>query len=286
MNYVETQTLFQRLGDIRQDNAKGNVWLRGFGGKLNTFSGGRLSDFEMGYSGYQFGADKHLADDINVSGGLFMGTTHASPHYRGGDGTAKSEHVGGYLTWVADNGFYIDQVIKINRIRNQFKVKDSQQNLVSGQAKSTGFTFSVEAGRRFHFSPDDQGFYLEPQAQITAGRQKGSQTRASNGLVIEFKDYHSVNGRAGALAGYSQKSGATNYNVYFKTGVEREFSASMQYALNGSTEKADFSGNALRNGLGVSADIDTAHHLYLEADLTTGQRFDQRQLNAGYLFSF
>lgn len=286
MNYVETQTLFQRLGDIRQDNAKGNVWLRGFGGKLNTFSGGRLSDFEMGYSGYQFGADKHLADDINVSGGLFMGTTHASPHYRGGEGTAKSEHVGGYLTWVADNGFYVDQVVKINRIRNQFKVKDSQQNLVSGQAKSTGFTFSVEAGRRFHFSPDDQGFYLEPQAQITAGRQKGSQTRASNGLVIAFKDYYSVNGRAGALAGYSQKSGATNYNVYFKTGVEREFSASMQYALNGSTEKADFSGNALRNGLGVSADIDTAHHLYLEADLTTGQRFDQRQLNAGYRFSF
>lgn len=286
MNYVETQTLFQRLGDIRQDNAKGNVWLRGFGGKLNTFSGGRLSDFEMGYSGYQFGADKHLADDINVSGGLFMGTTHASPHYRGGDGTAKSEHVGGYLTWVADNGFYVDQVVKINRIRNQFMVKDSQQNLVSGQAKSTGFTFSVEAGRRFHFSPDDQGFYLEPQAQITAGRQKGSQTRASNGLVIAFKDYHSVNGRADALAGYSQKSGATNYNVYFKTGVEREFSASMQYALNGSTEKADFSGNALRNGLGVSADIDTAHHLYLEADLTTGQRFDQRQLNAGYRFSF
>lgn len=286
MNYVETQTLFQRLGDIRQDNAKGNVWLRGFGGKLNTFSGGRLSDFEMGYSGYQFGADKHLADDINVSGGLFMGTTHASPHYRGGEGTAKSEHVGGYLTWVADNGFYVDQVVKINRIRNQFKVKDSQQNLVSGQAKSTGFTFSVEAGRRFHFSPDDQGFYLEPQAQITAGRQKGSQTRASNGLVIAFKDYHSVNGRAGALAGYSQKSGATNYNVYFKTGVEREFSASMQYALNGSTEKADFSGNALRNGLGVSADIDTAHHLYLEADLTIGQRFDQRQLNAGYRFSF
>lgn len=286
MNYVETQTLFQRLGDIRQDNAKGNVWLRGFGGKLNTFSGGRLSKFEMGYSGYQFGADKHLADDINVSGGLFMGTTHASPHYRGGEGTAKSEHVGGYLTWVADNGFYIDQVVKINRIRNQFMVKDSQQNLVSGQAKSTGFTFSVEAGRRFHFSPDDQGFYLEPQAQITAGRQKGSQTRASNGLVIAFKDYDSVNGRAGALAGYSQKSGATNYTVYFKTGVEREFSASMQYALNGSTEKADFSGNALRNGLGVSADIDTAHHLYLEADLTTGQRFDQRQLNAGYRFSF
>lgn len=286
MNYVETQTLFQRLGDIRQDHAKGNVWLRGFGGKLNTFSGGRLSDFEMGYSGYQFGADKRLADDINVSGGLFMGTTHASPHYRGGEGTAKSEHVGGYLTWVADNGFYIDQVVKINRIRNQFMVKDSQQNLVSGQAKSTGFTFSVEAGRRFHFSPDDQGFYLEPQAQITAGRQKGSQTRASNGLIIAFKDYYSVNGRAGALAGYRQKSGATNYNVYFKTGVEREFSASMQYALNGSTEKADFSGNALRNGLGVSADIDTAHHLYLEADLTTGQRFDQRQLNAGYRFSF
>lgn len=286
MNYVETQTLLQRLGDIRQSDAQGNVWLRGFGGKLSSFAGGKLSGFDMSYSGYQFGVDKNLVEGKKVFGGMFMGVTHASPDYRGGDGTAKSEHFGGYLTWVADNGFYIDQVLKINRVSNQFNVKDSEQNQVSGQAKSTGISVSIEAGKRFSFSPDDKGFYLEPQAQVTAGRQKGSQTRASNGLVIAFKDYNSIHGRISALAGFSQKSEAVNYNVYVKTGVEREFSANMQYALNGSTEKADFSGNGWNNGLGVSASINNTHNFYLEADLTTGQRFDQRQINAGYRFSF
>ncbi len=274
------------MGDIRQSSGTGNVWLRGYGGKLSSFSSGKLSGFDMDYSGFQFGVDKNLIEGKKLYGGLFMGTTHASPKYRGGDGTAESQHFGAYLTWMADNGFYIDQVYKINRLSNQFDVKDSQQNQVSGKAKSTGYSASVEAGKRFSFSANNQGFYLEPQVQLTAGRQKGSQTRASNGLVIAFKDYDAVNGRISALAGYSEDKAGSKYNVYVKTGLVREFSANMQYALNGSREKTDFRGNGWNNGLGVSASLNNVHNFYLEADLTTGQRFDQRQVNAGYRFSF
>lgn len=286
LNYAETQTLLQRMGDIRQSNNTGNVWLRGFGGKFDAFPGGKLSQFSMSYSGYQFGADKNIAEDQNLFAGLFMGATTASPNYRGGDGSAESQHFGAYLTWVADNGFYLDQLIKFDRLSNQFSVKDSQNNSVEGTGKTSGFSAAIEAGKRFSFAPDHQGFYLEPQMQLTAGKQKGTEIKASNGLRISFKDYDSVIGRVSALAGYSSDTEAGQLNVYYKTGIVREFSANTEYRLNGSPEKNDFRGNWWNNGIGVSASLNKTHNFYLEADLSTGHRFNQRQVNAGYRFSF
>ncbi len=286
LNYAETQTLLQRMGDIRQSKNSGNVWLRGFGGKFDSFPGGKLSQFSMSYSGYQFGVDKNIAEDQNLFAGLFMGATTASPNYRGGDGSAESQHFGAYLTWVADNGFYIDQLIKFDRLSNQFSVKDSQNNSVAGTGKTSGFSAAIEAGKRFSFAPDNQGFYLEPQMQLTAGKQKGTEIKASNGLRISFKDYDSVIGRVSALAGYSSDTEAGQLNVYYKTGIVREFSANTEYRLNGSPEKNDFRGNWWNNGIGVSASLNKTHNFYLEADLSTGHRFNQRQVNAGYRFSF
>lgn len=286
MNLAETQPLLQRLGEIRNNHSQGNVWLRGIDGKMNASSAGKLDGFRMHYSGFQFGADKNLSESKQIYGGLFMGINHASPHYRGGRGTVRSEYGGGYLTWVTETGFYVDQVLKINRISNQFGVKDSQQNPVSGQAKSSGITVSTEVGQRFSFSPDEQGLYLEPQAQITLAHQKSAQTRASNGLAIHFDHYHSAYGRISTLAGFSQTQGDIHYDAYIKTGLEREFSARMRYTLNGSAESADYSGNGWNNGLGITARFRNTHHLYLEADLTRGERVDQRRINAGYRFSF
>ena len=42
INYAETQTLMQRMGDLRQNSGDNNAWLRGFGGKFNSFAGGKV----------------------------------------------------------------------------------------------------------------------------------------------------------------------------------------------------------------------------------------------------
>ncbi len=39
----------------------------------------------MGYSGIQFGGDKRLSDVMPLYVGLYIGSTHASPDYSGGD---------------------------------------------------------------------------------------------------------------------------------------------------------------------------------------------------------
>lgn len=47
----------------------------------------------MSYSGIQFGGDKRLSDVMPLYVGLYIGSTHASPDYSGGDGTARSDYM-------------------------------------------------------------------------------------------------------------------------------------------------------------------------------------------------
>lgn len=285
MSYAEMQTLMQRMGDVRQGKTEGNVWLRGVDGRFSGFANGKLSDFSLNYSGYQFGVDKRVSEDLPVYLGLFMGMTEGSPNYNRGSGTTKSEHFGLYGTWLNDAGYYIDGVMKFNRMRNQFSVSDTQNNAVSGNGVSSGMSVSLEAGKKISFSSNGEGFYLEPQLQFTAGHQNGSSVRASNGLNIDLSNYKTLVSRADLVAGYEINQNDYKLNTYIKSGMMREFSGNASYALNGSTEKISFKGNGWNNGAGVSAQLSN-HTVFLEADILDGQRFNQRQINAGYRFSF
>ncbi len=284
MNYAETQTLLQRMGDVRQGQRAGNVWLRGTGGRFDGFASGKLSQFSLNYSGYQFGVDKRLADEVPVYLGFFMGASHGSSGYQGGSGTMQSTHFGLYTTWISDAGFYLDSVTKINRLRNQFSVLDTQGNRVSGKGVSSGISASLEAGKRFSLS-GREGLFLEPQLQFTLAHQNNAAVHASNGLDIKLSDYRSLQARASVLAGYAINQPGYRLNAYLKTGAMREYAGHAAYALNGSREKLSFQGTGWNNGVGVSTQL-RDHTLFMEADITDGSRFDQRQLNAGYRFSF
>ncbi|GKX58281.1 hypothetical protein SOASR031_05960 [Leminorella grimontii] len=286
MNYAENQTLMQRMGDLRQSGERGNVWIRGYGGKFDAFASGKLSGFDMGYSGVQIGADKRISNEIPLSIGLFMGSTHASPDYRGGDGTASSDYMGMYASYMAQGGFYSDLVLKASRQKNSFSVLDSQNNGVNADGSASGFSASLEAGQKFSLNQTGNGFYVEPQAQFTYSHQNAMGMKASNGLNIDLSSYESMLGRASVLLGYETITGNSKLNVYLKTGALREFSGDTDYRLNGSKEKHSFKGNGWNNGLGISAQLNKQHTLYLEADYTSGNAFDQRQVNGGYRFSF
>ncbi|GKX61574.1 hypothetical protein SOASR032_01430 [Pragia fontium] len=286
MNYAETQTLLQRMGDLRQNSDRGNMWLRGFAGKFDSFSGGKLSRFDMSYSGMQLGADKRLSAELPLFIGLFMGQAHGSPDYRSGDGTTKSDSAGLYATYLASNGFYLDGVAKYTHVKNSFNVKDTQDNRVSGNGNADGFSVSLESGQKFSLNQPGNGFYIEPQAQFTYSHQGASNIVASNGLKIDLGSYESMTGRASTLLGYELSQGDNTFNVYLKTGIVREFEGDVDYRLNGSAENHTFKGNWWNNGVGVSAQLAKQHTFYLSADSSTGHKFDQRQINGGYRFSF
>ncbi|PNC07242.1 autotransporter outer membrane beta-barrel domain-containing protein, partial [Enterobacter cloacae] len=286
MSYAENQTLMQRMGDMRRNGSHGNMWLNGYGGSFNSFSGGRLSGFNMDYSGLQIGADKRLAEDIPVWAGAFIGSTHASPDYRGGTGTTRSDYAGLYASYASPEGFYSDAVLKLGRQKNSFRVRDSQNNQVSASGSASGVSASLEAGKRFSLPLRSGGYYAEPQLQFTWSHQNATDMKATNGLHIGLGSYESLLGRAGILLGYENDAGSSRINTYFKTAAIREFAGDTGFSLNGTRENHSFRGNGWNNGVGISAQVRDAHILHAEADYTTGSRFNQTQLNIGYRFSF
>ena len=282
MNYVETQTLLKRLGDMRTSGEFGDVWLRGFTGKLDSFSSGKLSQFDMRYHGFQFGADKQLSESSPFVIGAFVGQTYGDPNYRKGDGSLRSFNTGVYATYLDNSGFYIDSVAKYDRLKNQFKVRDTANNRVQGSGHSNGIGVSMELGQKFKIND----FYIEPQTQLSYSHQNGTTINASNGLNVKLGNYNSLLGRASALFGYEYKSDKNSINLYAKTGIVREFDGDTYYKLNNHKESHSFKGNWWNNGVGINAQINQNHNIYLDLESSPGNKFDLLQVNGGYRYSF
>ncbi|OCG23752.1 hypothetical protein A9G11_05210 [Gilliamella sp. wkB108] len=282
MSYVETQTLLQRLGDMRHSGQYGDVWLRGFSGKLDSFSGGKLSKFDMNYHGFQLGADKQFSEDSPFVIGAYVGQTYGDPNYRHGDGSLKSFNTGIYATFFDNDGFYIDSVAKYARQRNHFKVRDTANNHVQGTGHTNGLGLSVELGKKFKIND----FYIEPQTQFSYTHQNSASIHATNGLNVKLGDYNSLIGRASALFGYEINSDNSNINIYAKTGIVREFDGDTYYKLNNSKESHSFKGNWWNNGVGISAQLNQQHTIYFDLESSPGNKFDLLQVNGGYRYSF
>ncbi|XNM80667.1 autotransporter outer membrane beta-barrel domain-containing protein [Escherichia coli] len=69
LNYVENRTLMQRMGDLR-NQSKDVISGCAVMGDADSFASGKLSGFDMGYSGIQFGGDKLLSDVMPLYVGL------------------------------------------------------------------------------------------------------------------------------------------------------------------------------------------------------------------------
>lgn len=288
LNYVDTQTLLQRLGELRTTKNEGNFWIRSFAGKLSSFSGQQLSGFDMNYRGVQLGIDKRFGmKNGQLYTGLMVGITDADPNYRGGQGTTKDYHLGLYSTYLFDNGIYIDGILKYTHMRNRFKVKDTAGDSVSGQGSSNGYSASIEGGKRFYFAKNkDQGYYLEPQAQLTYGHQGSMTVNADNGLKTVLNDYNYTLGRVSLIAGYQMIQGDNPIEIYMKTGYVREMSADVKYKRGQQTHRYDFRSGWWDNGVGVNAQLNKRHNIYAELDYATGSRFNKKQVNIGYRYNF
>lgn len=285
-NYIENQTLLQRLGNLRNQSEETNTgfWLRSYGGKLNSFSGQGARGFDMPYVGTQGGIDGkvELTNADLIVGGV-VGLTRGNPNYDGGKGTLKNYHAGVYATYYHDNGIYVDGLAKYNNTRNHFSVNDTAGTRVKGTGRTQGYAVSLETGKRFMLSQQKQGAYIEPQTQITQGYQNSDRVRASNGLKVTLKDYNSTQGRVGVNLGY-QTMGKAPVNIYLKGNFTREMNGSTAYKLNNSKHKYSFKSNWKSGGIGGSINLNGNHNVYADVEYAKGGRFNQRQLNLGYSY--
>ncbi len=292
LNYAETQTLLQRMGDLRQGENRTGAWARVFGGKFDSKGDHFLNGFDMTYSGIQVGADKKIAlqngkGSVYV-GGMF-GYSKGDLDYGAGSGSIDSKTLGAYGTYVAPTGFFTDLVLKYGWMKNDFKVLDTAGTWVTGNDMNTsGLSASLEVGQRIHFDHQKkEGWYLEPQAQLSVGHQGGGSFNASNGLRVNVDSYNSTLGRLGVNVGYEMKSGKNPINVYAKTSYVHEFDGDVGYRMNGISEQTSFGGSWWTYGVGVTAQINKNHNVYLDIERASGGKFTQPwSINGGYRFQW
>lgn len=294
ISYVEMQTLMKRMGDLRQGAERNGVWAKVYGGEFESDGDSFIRGYDMDYSGLQVGGDRKFVlkdgkGDVYL-GGMFNYTKGDLDYGRNGDGSIDSKALGIYGTYVAPSGFYTDLVLKYSWMDNDFKALDSAQERVTGSNIETGgFSASLEVGKRFFLQKEKekQGWYIEPQAQISFGHQSGDSFTASNGLQVRVDDYNSLLGRIGANIGYEIKGGKNPINLYGKVSYVHEFDGDVDYRLNGTRVSTDFGDHWWTYGVGVTAKLGTRHNVYLDIEKASGEKFDQSWgINGGYRYSW
>ena len=150
--------IHQRLGEVK-NGEKGNVWVRNVNSrqKLAALSTGEseTSGFKQNVHSVQVGADAAVTDNLRVGG--FVGRSQANVDFSGhyGDGKVRSNSVGLYAAYLADNGIYVDNIVKYSRLHaNSDHTEKRHYN---------AYTISSELGKRFSLAND---WTITPQAQL------------------------------------------------------------------------------------------------------------------------
>ena len=150
--------IHQRLGEVK-NGEKGNVWVRNVNSrqKLAALSTGEseTSGFKQNVHSLQVGADAAVTDNLRVGG--FVGRSQANVDFNGdyGDGKVRSNSVGLYAAYLADNGIYVDNIVKYSRLHaNSDHTEKRHYN---------AYTISSELGKRFSLASD---WTITPQAQL------------------------------------------------------------------------------------------------------------------------
>ena len=150
--------IHQRLGEVK-NGEKGNVWVRNVNSrqKLAALSTGEseTSGFKQNVHSLQVGADAAVTDNLRVGG--FVGRSQANVDFSGyyGDGKVRSNSVGLYAAYLADNGIYVDNIVKYSRLHANSNYTEKRHY--------NAYTISSELGKRFSLAND---WTITPQAQL------------------------------------------------------------------------------------------------------------------------
>lgn len=287
-NLVETKNILNRVSDIRNDKADNNLWIRGYNGKINAFESGMLSGFDMKYNALQIGWDNKLS--TNTQGNFYLGAavgyTYGDQDHDFGSAKMKSYNASLYGSYMTEDHLYADVVLKYARLNNDFKVTSLGGNSVKGDTKTNSYSLSAGVGKRIYLSSKDQGWFIEPQAQLTATHIDAASYRASNGLRVKLDSQNSTLGRFGGSVGYDINQSNLPTTIYAKAALVREFAGGADYYLNNAKEHHSFKGSWGQYGIGVSTNFTPNQQLYVDFEADRGGRFKQRQLNMGYSLSF
>ena len=270
----ENNDMNKRLGEVRASEGSQGIWARMARGQSKYGQQGIKNQ----YNYYQLGYDSKISDDW-ILGGAFT-YTDGDSSYTNGSGTNKHTGFAVYGSNLRDDGSFIDLIAKYAHMKNDFDVNGG---VGSGDYSTNGLSFSAEYGKRFH----QEGYWIEPQAELTYGRVSSADFTTKNGASVHQDSMDSLVGRLGFSLGKDIKQG----NVYVRASYLYDFqgdtSVTMSKGGAATPFKTDLGGGWWEFGVGTNLDLGHDTHFYLDVETTAGGGVDTPwQWNAGVRYSF
>lgn len=287
---AETDKLMKRMGDLRHngEDEKG-AWFRVRGAEISR--DGEAS-FENKYTVYELGYDEitKKTDRFTRYQGAALSYIDGSSSFARGSGENNGKSIAFYTTEMRNKGHYLDLVFRIADMDSDYKVYDTNGNKITGEPENIGVSLSAEYGRKKVM--DDNGWYIEPQGQLTLGYFGGDNYRAK--YADQYIDVHqsgipSVLGRVGFNIGRDIDE---NTNIYLKANLLHEFCGDydvdmVDSAGNRRTESDTFNDTWFEYGIGAAIKTGKNNHIYFDFEKTAGGDFEQDWAwNAGMRWTF
>ena len=250
--------IHQRLGEVK-NGEKGNVWVRNVNSrqKLAALSTGEseTSGFKQNVHRVQVGADAAVTDNLRVGG--FVGRSQANVDFNGyyGDGKVRSNSVGLYAAYLADNGIYVDNIVKYSRLHaNSDHTEKRHYN---------AYTISSELGKRFSLVND---WTITPQAQLAWTRISSQENEDSLSSV-----YSRIGLRV--AKGFVLSNG-WNLQPYAEVNAITSKNRSSKIHYTNSALDVASSRGRFESAVGLNAGF-ANHRLGLEVSRADGKNFDK-----------
>ncbi|WP_160286286.1 autotransporter outer membrane beta-barrel domain-containing protein [Pseudomonas knackmussii] len=283
--YGELSSLRSRMGEVRNGQGSG-AWVRTYANRYKLSADADLT-YAQNQHGLSLGADGQLpTSDGQWLLGVLAGTSKSDLDLkRGTSGEVDSYYVGLYSTWLADSGFYVDAVLKLNRFDNSSDVRMSDGTKAEGDYNNTGLGLSVEAGKHIKL-PDD--WFIEPYAQFAALRVNGDDYELDNGMQASSNHANSLLGKLGSSFGKRIPLANGGFaEPYLKLALAHEFADNNLVRVNGDRFNNDLSGTRGEIGGGVAAQVSEKLQLHLDLDYSKGKNIEQPYgVNLGLRYNF
>jgi outer membrane autotransporter protein len=271
---AQMNALVKRLGELRMGEDNGGLWTGAIGKRFDVSEHSSRA-YSQDVSGLEIGADKAFAvDSGKIYVGGMVGTARSDLDFgEGASGDIDSRMFGIYATYLNDNGVYVDSVLKYSRFDTDIKTPNNLGQAVKGSYSTNGVGADIEVGKRINLK---DGWFVEPQLEITATRTQGASYTASNGLRVKSDDLDSLQSRVGSLFGRSlELSNGMKAQPYVKASYITEHAGSSKVSVNGNKLDAELPGNRVELGFGGVLQVSEKSKISLDAEYAKGNGIEQ-----------
>ena len=268
-----------RTSQLQQGSPTG-IWARIGGGRYNYSNDGINTATD--YTNIQGGYDTKTSRDWTV-GGQVSYLRGSEDYVFNGSGKVKSYAVGAYGLKDLGKDQYVHVESQVGRISNEFTTRNEIGQAKSGDVKSNAYSIGVRYGKTIKA---DNGFYVEPQAQLNYTHFGGRNFTADN-VSVNQAGVNSTSGKLGLEVGKQFGNG----NLYTRFAAGHAFTGNVKTTYtSGNAVKLteqDLKGTWTELAFGGRYGFNTNNSVY--ADVTTGLSGDYQAdwgVNAGFTHKF